>query len=96
MTLVFGLFTALVVGAAGQSTETGVLKVSRMHCGACASTVEKAAKKVDGVVSVKASQVAGTATVAYDPVKTTLDAVAKAINSHTPFKAEVSKSGERK
>jgi copper chaperone CopZ len=88
--------TALVVGAAAQTTQTGTLQVSGMHCGACAATVEKAAKKVEGVAAVKASQPDGMATVTYDPVKTTLDAVAKAINAETPFKAETPKKGAKK
>jgi D-arabinose 1-dehydrogenase-like Zn-dependent alcohol dehydrogenase len=49
---------------------------------------EKAAKKVVRVTVVKASQPDAKATVTYDPVKTTLEAVARAINAVTPFKAE--------
>jgi copper chaperone CopZ len=94
--LVFGLVSALSISAIAQTTETGVLKVSGMHCGACAATVEKTAKKVAGVASVKASQPEGTATVTYDPVKTTLEAVAKAINAETPFKAEPAKKAAKK
>ena len=94
--LVMATLTALVVGAAAQTTQTGTLKVSGMHCGACAATVEKAAKKVEGVAAVKASQPDGTATVTCDPLKTTLDAVAKAINAETPFKAVTPKKREKK
>ena len=96
MMLVFGLVSVLWVSAIAQTTETGVLKVSGMHCGACAATVEKAAKKVSGVTSVKASPPEATATVTYDPVTTTLEAVAKAINVQTPFKAEPAKKGDKK
>jgi copper chaperone CopZ len=96
MLLVCGLVSVLSVSAIAQTTETGVLKVSGMHCGACAATVEKAAKKVAGVTSVKASQPEATATVTYDPVKTTLEAVAKAINAETPFKAEPATKGAKK
>lgn len=67
-----------------------LLKVSGMHCGACASTVEKTAKKIDGVTAAKASQPKGTAEIAYDPAKTSPEAIAKAINEKTPFKADVS------
>jgi copper chaperone CopZ len=94
--LVAGLLGVLAVGAAAQTTETGVLKVSGMHCGACAATVEKTAKKVEGVRIVKASQPDATATVTYDPVKTTLEAVAKVINAETSFKAEVPKKSDAK
>jgi copper chaperone CopZ len=96
MMLVFSLVTVLSASAAAQQTETGTLKVSGMHCGACAATVEKAAKKVDGVTAVKASQPEGTATVTFDSVKTTLEAVAKAINRETPFKAQVPKTSPKK
>jgi copper chaperone CopZ len=94
--LVIGLVTALSVGMVAQTTETGTLKVSGMHCGACAATVENAAKKVAGVASVKASQPEGTASVTYDPFKTTLEAVAKAINQQTPFKAEPRGKNDKK
>lgn len=96
MMLVCGFVSLLWVSAIAQTTETGVLKVSGMHCGACAATVEKAAKKVAGVASVTASQPEATAHVTYDPVKTTLEAVAKAINAQTPFKAEPAKKGAKK
>jgi copper chaperone CopZ len=96
MMLVLGLVTALASTAAAQATATGTLKVSGMQCGACATTVEKAAKKVDGVTAVKASQPDGIASITYDPAKTTLEAVAKAINTHTPFKAERLKKESKK
>lgn len=95
MMLMVGWLTMATVAAGAQATETGTLKVSGMHCGACAETVEKAAKKMDGVATVKASQPDGTATVTYDPVKTTLDAIAKAINAKTPFKAEAPKKNDK-
>jgi copper chaperone CopZ len=79
--------------AAGQMC---VLKVSGMHCGACANTVEKAAKKVEGVVAAKASQPNGTAEITYDPTKTSPAAIAKVINEQTPFKAEVPKKSDQK
>ena len=96
MMLVFALVSALSGSAIAQTTETRVLKVPGMQCGACAATVEKAARKVAGVTSVKASQPEGTASVTYDPLKTTLEAVAKAINEQTPFKAEPRGKNDRK
>lgn len=96
MVLVLSLVTVMSASAAAQKRETGTLRVSGMHCGACAATVEKAAKKVDGVAAVKASQPDRTATVTYDSVKTTLEAVAKAINRNTPFKAQVPKTSPKK
>ena len=90
---VLAMLTAVVTAVAAQTSETAVLKVSGMHCRACAATVEKTAKKVDGVAAVKASHPDGTATVTYNPVKTTPEAVAHAINAATPFKAEAPKKG---
>lgn len=81
-------------GAAHAQEETPagrmcLLKVSGMHCGACQDTVEKAAKKIDGVTAVRASQPKGTAEIAYDPKKTSPEAIARTISERTPFKADV-------
>ena len=62
-----------------------------MICGTCAATVEKTAKKIDGVRRAKVSQPKGTAEITYDPAKTTPAAIAKIINDNTIFKAEVPK-----
>ena len=72
-----------------------MLKVSGMACGACAATVEKAAKKIDGVIAAKASQPNGSAEITYDPAKTSPEAIAKALNDKTPFKAEVAPARKR-
>ena len=69
--------------------EVCILKVSGMFCGACAKTVEKTAKKIDGVKSAKVSQPKGTAEITYDPAKTSPEAIAKAITEKTPFTSEV-------
>lgn len=66
-----------------------VLNVSGMFCGACAKTVEKTVKKIDGVKSAKVSQPKETAEITYDPAKTSPEGIAKAISEKTPFKAEV-------
>ena len=65
------------------------LKITGMVCSACANTVEKAAKKIPGVTSAKAHQPSGSAEIRFDPSKTSAEAIAKAITSKTPFKAEV-------
>lgn len=65
------------------------LKVSGMFCGACAKTVEKAAKKIDGVKRVSVSQPKGSADITYDPAKTSPAAIAAVISQKTPFKAEI-------
>ena len=74
---------------AARGTQVCSLKVTGMFCGACAKTVEKTAKKVDGVKAAKVSQSNGAAEITYDPNKTTPEAIAKVIASKTPFKAEV-------
>jgi copper chaperone len=98
---VAGIVSMLGFGVAAQTTEkapTGqmcLLKVSGMHCGACAKTVENAAKKIDGVSAAKASQPQGTAEITYDPAKTTPAAIARIISEKTPFKAEASKADKK-
>jgi copper chaperone CopZ len=89
------------MAAAGQTDDKAktaqvcTLTVSGMVCGACAATVEKAAKKIDGVISAKASQPTGNAQITYDPAKTSPDAIAQAITKKTPFKAEIADSRKK-
>ena len=71
-----------------ESPKVCTLKVSGMFCGACAKTVEKTVKKVDGVKAAKVSQPDGRAEITYDPAKTSPHAIAAAINQKTSFKAE--------
>lgn len=68
------------------------LKISGMVCSACAGTVERAAKKIAGVKTAKASRPKDVAEITYDPTKTSPDAIAKALMRTTPFQAEVSQS----
>jgi copper chaperone CopZ len=97
-----GIVSILGVGAAAQTKEKApagqmcLLKVSGMHCGACAKTVEQAAKKIEGVSAAKASQPKGIAEITYDPARTTPEAIAKVITEKTAFKAEVSRTADRK
>ena len=76
-------------GDKSQGTQVCPIKVSGMFCGQCAKTVEKAAKKIDGVKAAKVSQPKGIAEITYDPAKTNPEAIAKAISERTAFKAEV-------
>jgi copper chaperone CopZ len=98
---VAGMMSMLGFGVAAQTTEkapTGqmcLLKVSGMHCGACAKAVENAAKKIDGVSAAKASQPKGTAEIAYDPAKTTPAAIARIISEKTLFKVEAAKADKK-
>lgn len=67
------------------------LKVSGMHCGACASTVAKAARRIEGVEKAVVSHERGRAEVTYDSTKTTPEKIAAAITKATAFKAEPEK-----
>ena len=90
---VFGLgLSAAQKDDGAQGKKVCSLKVSGMFCGACAKTVEKAAKKIAGVTSAKVSQPKGVAEITYDPAKTNPDAIAKVITEKTPFKAEAPKA----
>lgn len=100
---IVGLLGVFGIGSAAAHQESDkpkagqvcLLKVSGMSCGACEAQVEKAAKKIDGVTSAKASQPKGTAEITYDPAKTTPEAIAKAITDKTGFKAEVPKKDQK-
>lgn len=72
-----------------QGSDTSTLKVSGMACGACAATVEGVLKKVEGVSAAVVSQPKGTAEITFDPAKTSAQALIKAINEKTAFKAEL-------
>ena len=85
---------ATMVSAAGQAGDKKehavcTLKVSGMVCSACSATVEKTAKKLDGVTAATASQQKGTAEITYDPTKTTPETIAKAVQKKTGFKVEL-------
>ncbi|MDR0876138.1 MAG: copper chaperone CopZ [Clostridiales Family XIII bacterium] len=51
---------------------TSIIKVEGMSCEHCVNAVSGAVSAVDGVDSVDVDLAAGTATVTYDPDKTTL------------------------
>lgn len=93
--VIMGVLSMLGFTAAAQKEQTPAtgsvctLKVEGMHCGACASQVEKAARKIDGVKAAKVNQPTGTAEIRYDPEKTSPTAIAKTISEKTAFKAEV-------
>ena len=93
--VIMGLLSMLGFTAAAQKEQTPAtgsictLKVEGMHCGACASRVEKAAKQIDGVKAAKVNQPKGIAEITYDPERTSPEAIAKTISEKTAFKAEV-------
>src|SRR5260370_1182035 len=73
LVVAISLMAIFGLGAGAQQTDAPkvcVLKVSGMSCSACAKTVEKEAKKINGVKSAKVSQPNGQAEITYDPAKT--------------------------
>jgi len=62
------------------------IPVEGMTCFTCEIAVQSAVKKLPGVNQVKASAKNGTAMVSYDPAKSSLDDIVKAINE-TGYKA---------
>lgn len=92
---IMGLLSILGFTAAAQKEQTPAsgsvctLRVEGMYCGACASRVEKAAKKIDGVHAAKVNQPKGIAEITYDPAKTSPEKIARTISEKTDFKAEV-------
>ena len=92
-TLVVAMSLISIFGFAARASQTDapkvcVIKVSGMSCGACAKTVEKEAKRIDGVKAVKVGQPNGQAEITYDPTRTSPEAIAKRISDKTSFKAE--------
>ncbi|MCG3120957.1 MAG: hypothetical protein ALAOOOJD_03878 [bacterium] len=64
---------------AGNVTQT-TIKVPTIQCGSCVSHVEEALKGVDGVSTIKVNLETKIAEVNFDPVKTNLAAMEKAIS----------------
>ncbi|HEC12760.1 MAG TPA: mercury resistance system periplasmic binding protein MerP [Acidiferrobacteraceae bacterium] len=59
-------------------TKTVTLNVQNMTCALCPLTVRKSLEKVKGVIKAEASFDTKTATVTFDPAKTTVEALTKA------------------
>jgi len=55
------------------------LKVPKIHCDGCVSTVETAVKKLDGIQNVSASELSKEVRVEYDPEKVKEDQIRKAL-----------------
>lgn len=62
----------------GAEQQTATLDVTNMDCAACPITVRKALESVPGVTSAKVDYRSRTAVVAFDPGKTTSEALTKA------------------
>jgi len=74
------LALATLLPAAGLTAElaTARLEVKGMACDACRLKVDEALKEVDGVKEAEVDLKGGTATVHFDPTKTSDDALAQA------------------
>jgi len=74
--LIAGLFASL--GAMAADTRTVTLDVTKMDCAVCPITVRKALEKVPGVDSAKVDFKTRRAVVAFDPTKTSTEALTRA------------------
>lgn len=75
--LVFALWAGVAVAAA---PKTVVLDVQNMTCPTCTITIGKALDKVPGVTSKQVDAKAATVTVIFDPSRTSVIAVSRAIS----------------
>lgn len=80
MKLVLTLMACLLVsaGAAAADSRIVTLDVTKMDCAACPITVRKALEKVPGVETAKVDFKSKRAVVAFDPAKTSPEALARA------------------
>jgi mercuric ion binding protein len=76
--ILFVLLAGLPVAASAATPQTVTLAVQRMTCSLCPVTIKKSLEKVTGVSAVTIDFGKKTATVTYDPDKTTPDALAEA------------------
>jgi mercuric ion binding protein len=74
--LIAGLLASVGVMAAGSRTVT--LDVTKMDCAVCPITVRKALEKVPGVATAQVDFKTKRAVVAFDPAKTSADALTRA------------------
>lgn len=86
---ILGFVLVLSAGlAAAAAQEKVVLDVQNVTCAACSITIGKALDKVPGVRSKRIDTNAATVTVVFDPSRTTVAAVSRAItNAGFPAKA---------
>lgn len=76
--LAVALVTLVASSAAFAGARTATLDVTNMDCAVCPITVRKALEKVPGVDSAKVDFKTKRAVVAFDPAKTTPEALTKA------------------
>ncbi|MHB8898463.1 MAG: heavy metal translocating P-type ATPase, partial [Thermoguttaceae bacterium] len=70
------------------STEHVLLDVQGMHCASCASVIERALSRLDGVASARVNLVGGQASVEFDPHKIAPEKLVDAVNQGG-YRAEV-------
>jgi copper chaperone CopZ len=84
--IVFALVLALGSVGVSAASSTVTIRVEGMHCGGCASSIEKKLKSTYGVQEVRVSFEKGEAWIKYDEQKITVYKLRDVINS-TGFKA---------
>lgn len=84
--LMVALVLSVSMAGAATSTTTVTIKIEGMHCGNCASSVEKKLKATEGVEDAKVSFEKKEAWIKYDDQKTSVAKLREVINS-TGFKA---------
>jgi copper chaperone CopZ len=93
MFLLSSLPATLAAGTSGAQVRTVVIPITGMVCVACAATVKRALKAVDGVSQVEVSLETRAAWVTYSPDKVSPDRLVEAINKGG-YKAGVPKEVE--
>jgi len=74
-------FTRYAVGASGERIADSALRISGMHCAACAAVIEQALTRVDGVLGAHVSAAGERARVRWSPQRTCLADVVAAIGA---------------
>ncbi len=72
-------FTRYAANAAGERVADSALRISGMHCAACAGLIEQALTRVDGVLDATVSAAGERARVHWNPQRTTVAAIVMAI-----------------
>jgi len=79
ISFIFSVFiTLLSFNATAVETKTVTLDVPGMTCKFCPITVRKALKKIPGVIDAKSDYETKTATVIFDPAKTSVESLTEA------------------
>ena len=74
-------FTRFATGAAGERIADSSLRISGMHCAACAGLIEQALARVDGVLEASVSAAGERARVYWNPQRTRIAEILAAIRA---------------